>query len=108
MSGFSGPVKRAAFDVATAGDNTLVAAVAGKAIRVLALFLDASGGPQDARFEDGAGGGALTGVLALDANGQMTLPYNPAGWFETSPGTLLNLELSTATDTAGVLVYVEV
>jgi hypothetical protein len=49
--------KFAKIDAATSGDNTLVAAVASKKIRVLALFLVAVSDVV-ARFESGAGGTA--------------------------------------------------
>jgi hypothetical protein len=92
-----------------AADNTLVAAVAGKKIRVLSLFLVASGGAQNpgVRFESGTGGTALTGVVDLAVDGQLVLPYNAQGWFETAVGALLNLELGALTLVAGGLSYVE-
>lgn len=102
-----GPVKRAAVAASTQGDNTLVAAVAGKAIRVLALVLVASGGANTVRLESDAGGTALTGQMDIGDNGQLVLPYNPAGWVATAAGELLNLELSAATAVAGVVIYVE-
>jgi hypothetical protein len=98
-------VQHAAVTAASAGDNTLVASVTGKRIRVHALVLVASGGVNTARFESGAGGTALTGLLDLTDNGQLTLPYNPAGWFQTAAAALLNLELSAATAVAGLIVY---
>jgi len=99
--------KYAAVDVAAIGDNTLVAAVTGRKIRVLACALVA-GGAVTVRFESGAGGTALTGQMSLAANGVLTLPYNQAGWFETAAGALLNLELSGAVSVDGALVYAEV
>jgi hypothetical protein len=93
---------------ASATDNTLVAAVAGKKIRVIALVLVASGGANNARFESGTAGTALTGVMNIGANGQLILPANRAGWFETAAATLLNLELSAATAVGGMLTYVTV
>lgn len=107
MSGVVGPVKQAAIAAATSGDNTLVAAVTGKSIRVLAMVLVASGGANTARLESGAGGTALTGQMDITDNGQLVLPYNPAGWCATVAGELLNLELSGATAVAGCLTYVE-
>lgn len=92
---------------ASLGDNTLVAAVTGKKIRVLAAVLVASGGANTVRFESGAGGTALTGLMDLAADGQLVLPRNGSGWFETAAGALLNLELSVATSVAGMLVYEE-
>lgn len=99
--------KFAAIDAATSGDNTLVAAVASKKIRVMSLFLVAAGAVT-ARFESGAGGTALTGQMNLAANGGFVLPFNPVGWFETASNTLLNLELSGAVSVDGSLTYVEV
>jgi hypothetical protein len=98
--------KFAVIDVAGNGDNTLVAAVADKKIRVLACFLVAAGAVT-ARFEDGAGGTALTGQMNLTTNSGFTLPFSPVGWFETGVNTLLNLELSGAVSVDGCLVYVE-
>lgn len=106
------PVKSApqyaAISAAGAGDNTLVAAVTAKKIRVLAAVLVASGGANTVRFESGAGGTALTGQMDLAADGQLVLPLNGFGWFETAAAALLNLELSAATLVAGAIVYEEV
>jgi hypothetical protein len=100
--------KFAVIDAATGGDNTLVAAVASKKIRVVSLYLVASGGANTARFESGASGTAKSGQMSIAANGILVLPYNPLGWFETGTNTLLNLELSAATSVDGGLTYVEV
>lgn len=106
--GFAGSdIKFAIIDHATSGNNTLVAAVAGKKIRVLAVGMIAAGAVL-ARFESAADGTALSGQMNLAANGQFTLPYNPGGWFETVAGQLLNLELGGAVSVDGCLTYVEV
>ena len=99
--------KFAWIDHAASGDNSIVAAVSGKKIRVLALFLVAAGAVT-VRFESGASGTALTGQSNLVANTGLVLPFNPVGWFETATGVLLNLELSGAVSVDGSLVYVEV
>lgn len=96
----------AAIAAATGGNNTLVAAVTGKSIRVIGVVLVASGGANTVRFESDADGTALTGQMDLAADGQLVSGYNPAGWFETVAGELLNLELANATAVAGYLVYV--
>lgn len=100
-------VKRAAISGATSGDNTLVAAVSGKKIRVISMFL-ITAGAVDIRFEDGAGGTALTGVMSFPANGGIALDDNETGWFETSAATLLNMELGAAVQVSGAITYVEV
>lgn len=100
-------IKRAAIDAATSGNNTIVAAVAGKKIRVLAVTL-VGAGSVTARFESDADGTALTGQMTLAASTVVELGYNPAGWFETVSGELLNLELSGAVSVDGCIVYAEV
>lgn len=99
--------KFAIIDAATSGDNTLVSAVVGAKVRVLACFMVAAGAV-NARFESGAAGTALTGQMNLTTNSGFVLPFNPVGWFETAANTLLNLELSGAVSVDGSLVYVEV
>lgn len=99
--------KFAVIDAATSGDNTLLAAVTSKKIRVVSLFIVAAGAV-NVRFESGTGGAALTGQMNLAANGGFVLPFNPVGWFESASGVLLNLELSAAVSVDGSLGYVEV
>ena len=99
--------KFAAISGATSGNNTLVAAVTGKKIRVLAATFVAVTAVT-VRLEDGAGGTALTGVMSLGATGVLTLPFNPVGWCETTANTLLNMELGGAVQVSGALAYVEV
>ena len=60
-------IKRAKIDAASSGDNTLVAAVTGKKIRVLAAFFTMTGTAVTIRFESGAGGTALTGQMGPTA-----------------------------------------
>lgn len=98
----------AAIDAATSGENTIVAAVAGKKIRVLALHLTMTGTTVTIRFEDGAGGTALTGQMQPTQGNSITLPFNPMGWFETTAGALLNMELSGAQSVDGCLTYVTI
>lgn len=106
-AGASVTPKFAVIDVASSGDNTLVAAVLSKKIRVLAAFMIAAGSVT-VRFESGAGGTAKTGQMNLIASSGFVLPFNPVGWFETASNTLLNLELSGAVSVDGCLVYIEV
>jgi len=89
------------------GNNTLLAAVSSKKIRVLAAWLIANG-TVNAKFQSGAGGTDLTGLAYLIVNTGLVLPYNPAGWFETAATTLLNLNLSAAIAVGGSLTYIEV
>lgn len=99
--------KYAVIDDAGSGNNTIVALVASRKLRVVSLFMVAAG-TVNARFESNADGTALTGQMNLVANSGFSLPYNPAGWFETVAGELLNLELSAAISVDGSLTYIEV
>ena len=100
-------VKYAKIDAATSGNNTIVAAVSGKKIRVLSLFYLASG-TVTCTWQTAAGGTALTGGLQHTAQTGAVLPFNEDGWFETVAGDLLNLSLNSATSVDGALSYIEV
>jgi hypothetical protein len=100
--------KFAAIAASSSGNNTLVAAVSAKKIRVLAYNLIGNGAV-NAKFQSGASGTDLTGLKYIAAaGGGICAPYNPVGWFETGSNTLLNLNLSGAVAVGGELVYVEV
>ena len=104
-------IKYAVIDDATSGNNTIVAAVTGKKIRVLSYTIIPAG-DVTVRFESGAGGTALTGqmnLLAEDGVVSQSLSVNcaPFGCFETAAAALLNLELSGAVSVDGHLTYVE-
>lgn len=90
------------------GDNTLVAAVTGKKIRVLAGHLTMTGTAVTIRFESAASGTALTGQMTPLQGTSISLPFCPLGHFETIAGQLLNLELGGAQAVAGWIVYIEV
>lgn len=108
VTGRNHPVKYAVIDAASSGDNTIVAAVSGKKIRVLAGSLTMTGTAVTIRFESGAGGTALTGQMTPSQGSTISLPWCPAGHFETAAGALLNLELGGAQSVDGWLVYIEV
>lgn len=99
--------KFAAIAASSSGDNTLVAAVSAKKIRVLSYTLVAAGAVT-CRFEDGAGGTAKSGQMSLPANGILSVQFSAVGHFETTANTLLNLELGGAVSVAGHVCYVEV
>lgn len=98
-------VKHAVIDNATSGDNTIVAAVTGKKIRVLNIVL-VSAGSMTVRFESGAGGTALTGQMTVAAGSGFAPGFDPTGHFETAASALLNLELSAATSADGWINYI--
>lgn len=94
--------------ITLAATATLVAAqTAGVKIRVVSLFL-VSTAANALTFKSGANGTALTGAMALPANGTLALPFNPQGWFETTAAALLELSLSGATQVSGAIQWVAV
>ena len=100
--------KFAKISASSSGNNTVVAAVTSKKIRVLGWNL-VGNGAVNAKWQDGAGGTDLTGLYYVAAaGGGICVPFNPVGWFETSSNTLLNLNLSGAVAVGGSLCYVEV
>ena len=106
-SGSSLTPKFARINGSTSGDNTLVAAVASKKIRVLSLSIIAAG-TVTVNFQTAVAGAYLAGPYPLIANTGMVLPFSPYGHFETVAGDLLNMELNAAIAVGGQLVYVEV
>lgn len=98
------PPNYAVISGATNGNNTLVAAITSRRIRVLSLFL-MSAGTVTLTFQSAAAGTALSGAIALTAQSGFTLPYNPVGWFQTVAGELLNMALGAGVQVSGVLVY---
>jgi hypothetical protein len=100
-------IKRAVISAASSGDNTLVAAVTDKKIRVLEFTLVVASAVT-VRFESAASGTAITGVMSLAANAGISTTWCPVGHFETISGQLLNLELGGAVQVSGWLVYQEV
>jgi len=99
--------------------GTLVAAVTGKKIRVLSVFMtiEVVTGDETYTFKDGAAGTAISGaigdtamtVLATVPPIPCSMPFCPVGLFETTAATLLELSLAGTTPNAqGFLTYVEV
>lgn len=98
--------KFAAISASTSGDNTVVAAVTSKKIRVLNYTLMANG-TVNAKWKTGTLTD-LTGLLYLVANTGATPAFSPVGQFETAAGEALTLNLSAAIAVGGHLAYVEV
>lgn len=94
----------ALISAAGSGNNTVVAAVATKRIRVVGLHMVAAAAVV-ARFESAASGTPLTGIMSMVVGVPHTA-YNPLGLFEQDVvNELLNLELSGAVQVSGFLTY---
>lgn len=90
---------------------TLVEAVPGKKIRVLALAMACGETATSSIFMSKPAAGASTPIscpFANAANGGAVLNFNPAGWFETGPGEALAVTTGAGSDTGYQIVYIEV
>lgn len=101
----------------SAGDTEIIPSTSGKIITVHQIIIKAD---DDAtvRFEDGsAGGTALTGIMPIFASatvatlqlarsndGGILMPFSPAGWFWSSSGNAINMEV-TGGNVDGVVGY---
>lgn len=100
-------LKRIKIDTAASGNTTIVAAVTSRIIRVYSVTL-ISAGSVIVKFQDGTGGTDLTGPLTLSTSTGFAPGWNPVGHFQTSSGTLLNINLSAAIQVGGWLIYGEI
>jgi hypothetical protein len=91
----------------TGSDDTQIAAVSGKKIRVLSYVMSAAAATvikwQSTTSNQLSGYG-----IAMAANSTVVAPHNPSGWFETNAGELLNIENSNSEDVGGHGTYVEI
>lgn len=83
--------------------GVVVAAVAGKKIRVLALALVCGGTATTIVFQSDAA--AISATFAQGINGVLALPYNPVGWFETVEGEALKVTTGAGATTGIQVVY---
>jgi hypothetical protein len=98
--------KFATIAVSSSGDNSIVASVSSKKIRVLSLKLTTNGAV-NAKWRSATTD--ITGLSYLAAAGDgEVLPFNPLGWFETAVTSALQVNLSAAVAVGGHLTYVEV
>jgi hypothetical protein len=96
--------KRVSVSLAASGD--LVAAVTGKAIRVVAYSLSAAGAVT-VKFQSNATTD-LTGTMSLVTGTPLPGLWNLNGHFQTNSGEKLNLVLGGAVQISGWLTYCEV
>lgn len=104
-SGNAGNAIFGAFNDSASGDTTLVAAVAGRKIRVVALTAVTTLA-NSVHFRSNAT--PITATFPLAANGGVVLPVNELGWFETAIGEALAVNMTVATATGLQIVYVMV
>lgn len=101
-----------AFATVTAGstDTAVVAAVAGKKIRVHAAVFQCGGTATTAVFntKPAGSGTAISMTFSNGANGGAVLPESEFGWFETGSGEGLSLTTGAGSSTGVHVIYSEV
>jgi len=98
--------KFAQIAVSSSGDNSIVASVTSKKIRVLALKI-VGNGAVNVKWRSATTD--ITGLSYFAAAGDgEVLPFNPLGWFETAVTSALQVNLSAAVAVGGHLTYIEV
>lgn len=91
-------------------DSSIVSAVTGRKIRVLAVAAVAGGTATNLTFNSkpAGAGTAISALLANGANGGEVLSYNEVGWFETVVSEGLTVTTGAGSTTGIQVVYVEV
>lgn len=100
---FLTPGTQTKIDFALTGDNTVVAAVTGKPIRIIAMVIVVSADTA-ITMKDGTGT-ALTGAMSLLANGAVVLDPATMPWFVTSAGNGFVINQSGTAQISGRIYY---
>lgn len=95
-------------NVSASGDNVIVPAVAGSAVKAYRFLLVATAAVT-VQIKDGVGGTALTGPMSLAANEELvlTIDHLLEPWAVTSLGNALVLTLGGAVGVAGKVDFLQ-
>jgi hypothetical protein len=94
----------ASVNFAASGDNTIIAGVAGKSIKVYRLML-VTAGATNLEFKDNTT--ALSGPIPCGTFGGVTLDNDTDPWFTCASGDSLVLNSSQAVQVGGMIYYVQ-
>lgn len=91
-------------------DSAIVAAVAGKSIRVLAFILNTAATTTAVTFntKPAGAGTAISALFQCVVNGGPESGFCPSGWFQTNVGEGLTVTTGTGSTTGIQVVYDEV
>lgn len=92
----------AVINASSSGDNTIIAAVTGRAINIWQLSYTTAGAVS---ITYKAGSTALSGAYVYSGNGSDFRPYTGAPWFYIPPNTAFVINLSGAVGIAGTVQY---
>jgi len=92
------------FNIGTATQTSVVAAVAGQRVRVYKLAITAAAA-ENITFLDGTT--ALTGAITMSTGQPLVLPMDGNPWLVTSAGNALNITPTSAAVLAGVIWFTQ-
>jgi hypothetical protein len=92
-----------AINIASGGDNVIIAGVAGQVIRIFKIFF-ITAAAVNVTFKDGAGN-LLTGAMPFVANMGMVLDFDTKAWVTTTLGSSFIINLSSGVQISGALQY---
>lgn len=101
------PYTEVAINIAGAGDNQIVAAVAAKQTRLYGFFLMATGGAVNVKWKDGAVD-FHPALSLLGIGATWMLPRDGNAWFTGTANTALFLNLSAAIQVSGRAYYINI
>lgn len=104
-------VKRAFANIAASiTDGSVIAAVATKKLRILAVYAQCGATATNLTFNSkpAGAGAAISPTMQNGANGGEVLPQNSYGWFETVAGEGLTVTTGTGSQTGVHVLYLEV
>lgn len=95
---------KAKISVASATTTTLVALSAGKKVRILSMYL-VSAAANTVTLQSHTTTTNGDGGCSYAANGGISLPFNPVGWFDTTSGEALDMVTSGSGQVSGQITY---
>lgn len=98
------PLTQAPINFATSGNNTIVAAVAGKVVKVYRMTLTVGGATNITLYN---GATALTGPIPLATNGSYVLDFSGIPWYTTTASNAFIINSSAAVQVSGALDYTQ-
>lgn len=109
MAGTFNPLRSAAISCSTVGNNTIIAASSGKAIKVYKMFFVVDSGVSITFYDSTTT--AMSGAMKFVGNQGIVLDMDgnndPQPWFNVTPGNAFVFNLSDAVQVSGTIYYTQ-
>ena len=100
----SNPLSQTPINFAASGNNTVVAAVAGKGIYVYRMYFTVAGATNITIYN---GTTPLTGAIPLATNGSYVLDFSGIPWYTVTAGNAFIINSSAAVQVSGAADYIQ-